>query len=215
MTTLNADGLIFDLNGTIVDDMPIHFKVWHQYLRNNGSDATFEEVLVHTSGQSSYEIIRHFFGEARTDQECFDMGNEKEALYREIYEPEPLAGLLDLLAAASERQLPMAVVTSANRPNASHVLDTLDLRRYFDIVVTLEDVHHHKPDPEALLKAAAHIGVTPSRCIVFEDTLTGLEAARRANMHAVAMLTTLEPDRVAHFPHLLTAVPDYTTLRLT
>jgi beta-phosphoglucomutase-like phosphatase (HAD superfamily) len=108
----------------------------------------------------------------------------------------------------------MAVASAASPDNIPFILDELDLRRYFKVVVGGHDVKHGKPNPEIFLKSAQMLGVESASCLVFEDALGGIEAARRAGMDAVMICTTIDAQEVAGQPHVLRAVPDFTHLDL-
>jgi HAD superfamily hydrolase (TIGR01509 family) len=143
-------------------------------------------------------------------------GNRKEDLYRERFAccRKPLPGLLHLLEQATTMGLPMAVATAAQPANINFILDHLALRRYFKTVVGGTDVQHGKPDPEIFLKSAQILGCEPASCLVFEDALGGIEAARRAGMNAVMICTTIDTQEVAGISHVVCAVPDFTHLDL-
>jgi beta-phosphoglucomutase-like phosphatase (HAD superfamily) len=108
----------------------------------------------------------------------------------------------------------MAVATASPPENISFILDELNLRRYFTAVVGGHDVQFGKPNPEIFLKSAQTLGIEPAHCLVFEDALGGIEAARRAGMDAVMICTTIPAQEVAGQAHVLCAVPDFTHLDL-
>jgi beta-phosphoglucomutase-like phosphatase (HAD superfamily) len=108
----------------------------------------------------------------------------------------------------------MAVASASPPENVSFILDELNLQSYFKAVLTGQDVQHGKPDPEIFLKSARELEVAPSECLVFEDGLHGIEAARGANMDAVLITTTLDAGEVAGQTHVICAVPDFTYLDL-
>ncbi len=208
--------LIFDMDGTLVHNMPIHNQAWSDTLAEAGIQIDLDEFNRATTGKKNVEILRMMFGREITDAELAYWSARKEALYRERYAccREPLPGLLRLLEQAHALKLPMAVATAAPPENVSFILDDLDLRRHFKAVVGAHQVKNGKPDPEIFLKAAETLGAKPQSCLVFEDALAGIEAARRAGMDAVLLCTTIEPHEVEGQPHVLRAVPDFTHLDL-
>jgi len=127
---------------------------------------------------------------------------------------EPLPGLLPLLERAWALGLPMAIASASPPENISFILDELHLRPYFKVVISGQDVQYGKPNPEIFLRSAKAMEVEPSACLVFEDGLHGIEAARRAHMDAVLVCTTLDARDVAGQMHVLQAVPDFTYLNL-
>jgi beta-phosphoglucomutase family hydrolase len=184
-------GLIFDLDGVIVDSNPIHSKIWRVYLRRYGIEAPgdFDQKMF---GRRNDEIVRKVFGANLNSAEIIRHGAAKEALYREVMGPVLKEHLVPGLVAFLERHnsVPMGVATNAEPANADFVLDTAGVRQYFRAVVDGDDVSRPKPDPEIYLRAAELLGLPPANCIVFEDSLTGVEAARAACSRVVALKTT-------------------------
>jgi beta-phosphoglucomutase family hydrolase len=213
---MKYSALIFDMDGTLVHNMPIHNQAWHDTLAEAGVQIDLDEFNRATTGKKTPEILRMMLGPQLSDSEMAYWGERKEALYRERFAccREPLPGLLHLLEQAHILGIPMAVASAAPPDNIPFILDELDLRRHFQAVVGGHDVQHGKPDPEIFLKSARILGVEPARCLVFEDALAGIEAARRAGMEAVMICTTIDADEVAGQPHVLCAVPDFTYLDL-
>jgi beta-phosphoglucomutase len=208
--------LIFDMDGTLVHNMPTHNQAWQDTLAEAGVQIDKDEFNRATTGKKNDEILRRMLGPQLSDSEIVYWSERKEALYRERFAccREPLPGLLHLLEQAHSLGLPMAVASAAPPDNIDFILDELDLRRHFNAVVGGRDVLHGKPDPEIFLKSAKTLGMEPQNCLVFEDALTGIEAARRAGMDAVMICTTIDAQEVADQPHVLCAVPDFTYLDL-
>jgi len=213
---MKNNALIFDMDGTLVHNMHYHNQAWKDTLAEAGVQIDLDEFHRATSGKIGQEIIRIFLGAQLSDAQVDYWFQRKEALYRERYAccREPLPGLLALLEQARALGLPMAVATAAPPDNISFVLDELDLRRYFNVVIGGHQIERGKPDPEIFLKAAQEMGLQPAACLVFEDALGGIEAARRAGMPAILICTTMAPEDVAGMPHVLMAVPDFTHIDL-
>jgi beta-phosphoglucomutase len=210
--------LIFDMDGTLVHNMPIHNQALLDTLAEAGiqTPIDLEEFYRSIYGKKTEEVLRLVLGPQASESEIAYWGERKEILYRERFAccREPLAGLLHLLEQAQSLGIPMAVASAAPPENISFILDDLDLRRFFKAVVSGQDVKHGKPHPEIFLKSARIMGVEPEGCVVFEDALSGIEAARRAGMEAVMICTTIDAQEVAGQPHVLRAVPDFTHLDL-
>lgn len=213
---MRYDALIFDMDGTLVHNMPVHNQAWSDTLAEAGIQIDLETFNRLTTGKKNSEILQMMLGPALSEEEIAYWSARKETRYRERFAccREPLPGLLAFLEQAHALNLPMAVATAAPPENVTFILDEMDLRRHFRAVVGAEDVRNGKPDPEIFLKAAAALGVRPERCLVFEDALAGIEAARRAGMDAVFLCTTLTASDVEGQPHVLRAVPDFTHLHL-
>jgi beta-phosphoglucomutase len=205
---------IFDMDGTIVDNMAFHTKSWLEFFERRGkvydADAFFRE----TAGAQGREILRERLGSDIPDDEIAVLAQEKDALYRDMYAPHRAAiqGFEDFVTQADARGVALAVATSAPPKNIVFTLDELDLRRHFAAVVGAADVKQGKPHPDVFLKAAEKLGVDPANCIVFEDAPMGVEAARRAGMRAVVITTTLPAEAFGEFDNVIAIVGDYDEL---
>jgi len=213
---MRYNALIFDMDGTLVHNMHIHNQAWQDTLAEAGVQIDLDEFNRKTTGMKTREILHMMLGSSLSDAETTYWGDRKEALYRKRYACclEPLPGLLPFLEQAFNLGMPMAVASAAPPENIAFVLDGLNIRRYFRAIVGGADVQFGKPHPEIFLKTSSALGVEPSMCLVFEDALGGIEAARLAGSDAVMICTTIAPHEVAGLPHVLHAVPDFTHLDL-
>ena len=214
MSGMTYKALIFDMDGTIVHNMPTHNQAWQDTLAEAGVLIDQDEFHRRTSGQKNQEILRLMLGEHLTDAEIAHWTERKETLYRERFSCciEPVPGLIELLEAATKRGVPMAVASAAPPENLSFILDGLEIRGYFNAIVGGDDVVNGKPFPDIFLKAAEMLGQQPADCLVFEDALGGIEAARRAGMDAIAVLTTLHRKEVEHLPNVRKVAVDFSLL---
>lgn len=209
-----ARAFIFDMDGTIVDNMAYHTKSWLEFFARRGKTYEADAFFRETAGAQGREILRARLGDDVTDEQIAALALEKDALYREMYGPHraAIAGLERFVTQADARGIRLAVATSAPPLNIVFTLDELDLRRHFHAVVGAADVKHGKPHPDVFLKAAERLGVDPRDCIVFEDAPMGVEAARRAGMRAVAITTTLPHDAFREYDNVIQVVNDYADL---
>ena len=207
---------IFDMDGTIVDNMAFHTQSWITFFQRRGKDIDADEFFRTTAGRQGKEIIRSHMGEHLLDDEVLTLNEEKEAVYRELYEPhrKTVAGFDELIASARDSSVVLAVATAAPNANIVFTLDGLDLRRHFDAVVGAADVARGKPHPDVFLLAAERCGVLPEDCIVFEDAPLGVEAARRAGMKAVVLTTTLPAEAFAEFDNVIHIASDFSQLTI-
>jgi beta-phosphoglucomutase len=201
---------IFDMDGTLVDNMRFHRLAWQKLLDENGISMRAEEFLVNTAGKTNREIVPTIFPEA-TAEEGLKLAERKEVLYRELYgvERRPLPGVEDFLDAARSIGIRLAVATAAPPVNVAFILDGLKLRRYFEVVTNSSEVSHGKPDPEIFLLTAAKLGIEPADCLVFEDALNGFEAAARAGMRSVGLATVNSPATIIEQPSVVAAYRDF------
>ncbi len=207
---------VFDMDGTIVDNMAFHTKSWLAFFERRGQAHDADEFFKATAGRQGKEIMRAYLGEHLTDAEIPVLDDEKESLYRELYAPhrKTVDGFDDLVNQAKLRGVALAVATAAPNANITFTLDGLDLRRHFDAVVGAADVARGKPNPDVFLKAAERCGVAPEHCIVFEDAPLGVEAARRAGMRAVVLTTTLPAAAFAEFDNVIHIASDFSELTI-
>ena len=209
-------GIIFDLDGTMVDNMMIHHKAWQRKLHALGLELTLEEVMDQIHGINE-EIIKRIFGDRFNDQERAQISWEKEAAYREIFKDQLqlIAGLPEFLVHLSQQSLPMAIGTAAPPENVDFVLDSLNIRSYFDSVLHSKNVSNGKPDPEIFLSCSQHMGIPIEDCVVFEDSLVGAQTALNAGCPAVIVTTTHKQEEFAHFPHIIKFINNYQGLQLS
>jgi len=188
---------IFDMDGTLVDNMRFHTEAWRTLIEENGYEFTERKFLVETAGQTNREIIPGVFG-SMSNERLSELALRKEELYREAYLPHrtPVAGLIGFLNATRDLGIKMAVSTAASPANMAFILDGLELRKYFGAITTAADVKRGKPDPEIFLISAANVGVEPKNSIVFEDAFFGFEAAQRAGMKAIGISTVNPYDEI-------------------
>lgn len=206
-------GIIFDMDGTMVDNMMIHHRAWQRKLAELGLDMPLAEVKEKIHG-INIEILERLFGDRYSPADRVRISDEKEEAYRNIFFPEMklIDGLMDFLQEMHQAGIPMAVGTAAPGNNANFVVDSLNIRDYFTGVFHAGDVQNGKPDPEVFEKAAASMGLDSSECLIFEDTVTGAEAAKRANAQAIIITTTHAPSEFAHFNHILMFIDNYVNL---
>ena len=185
-------GLIFDLDGVVVDSMPLHTHAWLRYLAQLGVPG--EEIAARMHGRRNDEIVRDFMGTDAPDQVISEHGAAKERLFREMMGENLLRSLIPGVAdfLARTEGLPVALATNAEPANVNFVLDGADLRRWFRAIVDGSQVRNAKPAPDVYLTAAGRLGVDPRNCIVFEDSPPGIAAARAAGMRVVGILSHAE-----------------------
>ncbi|MBI4890345.1 MAG: HAD family phosphatase [Acidobacteria bacterium] len=209
-----APGLafLFDMDGVLIESTDIHTEAWEIYLRRHGIDPA--GVMAKMLGKRNDDIVRSLWGGQLSAEENFRHGADKEVLYRElmtpVFEEHVVKGAREFINAAAARGIPCALGTNAEPANASYVLERTGLLNCFRAVVDGHQAKHPKPDPEVYLTAAARLGVDPRNCVVFEDSPGGMQAARSAGAHVVALLTTLDQAPAADL-----AVPDFLDPRLS
>lgn len=179
-----ADALIFDMDGTLVDTMPLHYIAWQQvaeHYRLPFSKPRFYQL----GGVPTFETLQILSAEAGLEIDLQAAKAMKEGLSRALMsEATPIAETLAIVQQFYGNK-PLAIATGSSRAGAQMLLGQLELAHYFDALVTADDVARHKPAPDVFLAAAQRLNVAPERCVAFEDTDIGIEAILSAGMSAV------------------------------
>ena len=180
---------IFDMDGVIIDSHPIHKKTWRKFLKLLGKEISEEDLNFVMEGRKREEILRHFLGEL-SDEEVRLLGHQKEQLFREeAADIKVIEGLHDFLAQLSEAEIKLGVASSGSESRVNYVLDSLHLRHYFGAIVTGDQVAIGKPDPTIFHVACNRLRVRPTETLVFEDSVSGVRAAKVADMRCVGVAT--------------------------
>ncbi|MFC4210729.1 HAD family hydrolase [Pedobacter lithocola] len=203
--------LIFDLNGTVIDDMEFHNKAWQSILKELGADLSYAEVKKQMYGKND-ELLNRVFGEGYfTQQRLDEISIEKEKIYQVAFLPylKLINGLDKILETANEANIPMAIGSAAIPFNINYVLDGLHIQEYFNAIVSADEVKISKPNPETFIKCAEKMGVNPKDCLVFEDAPKGVEAAKNADMPCIVLNTTHNENDFKNYDNVLKVVKDY------
>lgn len=190
--------VIFDMDGVLIDSNPFHLRKWVDLLTEHKipfDPATLPEKLF---GKRNDTAFREFFGPGLTGAEIQRLSEELEERFRRAFKPHarPLPGLARLIEECHQAGVPMAVASSAMAKNVEFIVDALGFRRYFQCLVSGDEVTHPKPDPEIYLKAAGRLALPPGNCLAFEDSFVGIEAAKRAAMKCVGIASTFPAEEL-------------------
>jgi beta-phosphoglucomutase len=193
--------VIFDIDGTIVDNMHLHAEAFAVFAERHGLPPLTKEDRARLDGRRNSEIFPILFKRDVPRDEWLAYEHEKESLYRELSRGRllPMKGLHALIDRLKEEGIPVALATSAPQPNVTHTLAELDLTDAFSIIVRGDEVARGKPAPDVFIEAARRLGVAAADCLVFEDAPMGIEAAHAAGMRVVALTTSFQ---AAHFEQL-------------
>jgi beta-phosphoglucomutase len=180
--------VLWDVDGTLVDTAEMHFQAWERMAKEMGRPFTREDFAA-TFGRRNPEIIRFLFRQEFTDQEVRDIGERKENYYRAEAEKGVtlLPGVLNLLEGFRRLGVRQAVGSSAPRANVDLILRITGASEYLKEIVGMEDTQRGKPDPQVFLVAAEKLGIRPEHCIVLEDAIAGVQAAKAGGMKCLAV----------------------------
>lgn len=200
------------MNGTIIDDMAFHASAWHELLvKDLGCDIDIQRVWKEMYGKNRDMFIRVLGEGVLSEKEMEDWSLEKERRYQKIYGPqiEAIDGFLIFLDYLKNKGFRIALGTAAIPFNVDFVLESLQIKDYFDAVISAAEVEFSKPHPETFIKCAELLAIPEDACVVFEDSPKGVEAAQRAGMKSI-VLTTMHPkEDFSEFNNILGFIENY------
>jgi beta-phosphoglucomutase len=205
-------GMIFDMDGVVVDNHKYHYLAWTEFCRRHDFPLTREIYRDRFNGKTNVDIFRIIFDDV-TETQIKKYADEKEGLYQEHYRPHmrPLTGLVDFLDYLKQSGFKTALGTSAPPQNVSFILDGLDLRDYFEVIVDGSQVERGKPDPQIYQRCVEKLGLASEECVVFEDSLAGLEAGEGAGCLIIGVATSHTAAELA--PKTKLIMPDFSEAR--
>lgn len=188
--------IIFDMDGVVIDNYKYHERAWRLFA--DKYDLKFDDFKKKVFGGTNKDHLQTLFGKVLSKDELNEFANEKESLYRNLYAPyiKPINGLKEFLIALRLNEIPIALATSAPLKNVQFVLEKTKLESYFQVIIDATMVEKGKPDPEVFLKAADKLKIPANNCVVIEDSIHGIKAAKRAGMKVVAIATTLSANEI-------------------
>ena len=193
--------------------MPIHKHAWREFCARKNIVLTDDDFRNKVSGLRNDQICKNLFGYDISDEDIEAYAAEKEAVYREIYKPyiKEVPGLTNVLERLKEKNLKLAIATTAPKENRKFVLEALNMQDSFDIILGEEDVQKGKPNPEIYLKTAGLLKVDPTTCLVFEDSPVGVASAKNAGMTVVGITTSHSAEELKDADII---IEDFTELEL-
>jgi beta-phosphoglucomutase len=180
-------GVIFDMDGVIIDSHPAHREAWKTFLRTLDKTVSDTELDFVLDGRKRSEILRHFLGEL-SDSEVLELGNRKDELFRKAaLQVKPIPGVIELIDGLRGARIATAVATSASESRTRSTLDSLGLADKFDVLVTGDDVTLGKPDPSVYRLACRRLSIAPSDTLAIEDAESGIQAANGAAISCIGV----------------------------
>jgi beta-phosphoglucomutase len=213
--TKRIKAFLFDLNGTMIDDMQYHIIAWHRILNDLGADISLERMKEECYGKN-HELLERTFPGRFTVEEKDKMSYAKEEAYQKAFKPKLklMNGLEIFLRQAKQHDIKMAIGSAAIMFNLDFVLDNLFIRHYFDVLISADDVSNSKPHPETYLKCADALAMKPHECLVFEDAPKGVECAVNANMKAIVIKGTHEMHEFQRYNNIIQYIDSYSELSI-
>ncbi len=207
---------LFDLNGTMIDDVRYHINAWYRILNELGANISLERAKEECYGKNQ-ELLERIFPHRFSQEEKDKISIEKEIQYQREFKPHLrlIDGLETLLKNAKRDNIKMAIGSAAIRSNIDFVIDGLSIRGYFDTIVSADDVKHSKPDPETYNACASQLGIAPQDCLVFEDAPKGAECAGNAGMDCIIITTLHQRGEFARYDNILRFIDDYNNFTLS
>jgi len=208
---MSTIAFIFDMDGVIIDSNPFHKVALHQFCEKYGYHLTEEQLRNKIYGRTNKQWITNLFERELSPKELHEFAEEKEGLFRDLYQHDikALAGLNQFLIKMDELNLSRAIGTSAPRSNVDFVMEKIKLSQYFPTILDDSFVENGKPNPEIYIKCAAALGYSPSRCVVFEDSISGVTAGKAAGTKVVGVATTHTHEELAETDYI---IDDFTDL---
>ncbi len=212
---IKPKAFIFDMNGTMINDMSYHIKAWRDIVNGLGANLTMEEMKAECYGKSG-EMMDRIFPGRFTQEEKDVIEMDKEQAYQDVYRTEMklIDGLQELMDKAQTANIAIGIGSAAITFNVNYILDGLNIRPYFKGIVSASNVTISKPHPETFLKCAALLGVNPAECVVFEDAPKGVEAALNAGMPCVVITTMHTKEEFSQYSNIVCFIEDYTDPQL-
>jgi len=197
MSSPRLEAVIWDMDGVIADTLDYHYRAWRDIFKERGITFTIAEFMPYF-GRRHDTIIRAVLGDTLSPVEMEALSAKKQALYRRMVEPNviPLPGAVELIRALNKSKIKTAIGTSAVPDNVNVIIRGLGIEKCFQAIAYGTEVPEGKPSPDIFLLAAKKLGVKPAGCVVFEDAIAGVAAAKAGGMKCVAVTNTHPADKL-------------------
>ncbi len=206
---------IFDMDGTLVNNTPYHYQAWQQLFKKyDMPELSRETYLTNISGVPILNTLKKYFGDDTDEAKMKQLIKEKKDFYEADFTPflRPINALETFLFALKNAGVKIALATSSSMEDVDFIFGTMHIRQYFDAIIIGSMVSEPKPSPQIFLKAAEHLNALPEKCVVFEDSISGLKAGRNAGMKVVGITTAHPAETVTKLADLV--INDYADIDL-
>lgn len=213
--TENISAIIFDMDGTLVDNIPYHKEAWIKFLKKHKINLDPDQFEAQNHGTID-QMIKRFFGSNTALKEVKKLGQEKESLYRTIYKDniKEVEGLTAFLKELKSKNIKIALATNCDSPNIDFVLDRLHIRKYFDIIIGGHQVANGKPHPEIYNSVLKKLAIKNNQVIAFEDSKGGIESALKAGIEVAGITTSYKSDKLLEYG-CFQVIHDFTQIQIS
>ena len=208
--------IIFDLDGTLVDSLPYHHESWRIFFKKNNIEKNdFNEIYKNYKGGGTLELMTSVFGDIYTKDELEKMSDDKEVIFRDIYRSKifPINGLRKFLDNLKKNNILLSIGSNAIRKNVLMTIKELGITNYFSSIICGDEVSKGKPDPEMYIKTLSNLKVNKNECIIFEDSIEGVTAAKNANIKAIGV-TSSQSSEILKSVGAFKTIEDYTKISI-
>ena len=184
-------GIIFDMDGTIVDSLPYHYKAWKIFFNENKVE-NFSEKLKDYKGGGTLDLMTAVYGDKYSSKELKIMVDDKEIIFREIYKNNvvPIMGFMDMFELIKSKKILVGIASNAIRKNVKMILNELKIYEKFDSIICGDEVKRGKPNPEMFNKTVSRFKLKKKECLIFEDSLEGVSAAVNSEVDVIGITSS-------------------------
>ena len=208
--------IIFDVDGTLVDSLPYHHESWRIFFKNNNLEENdFNEILKEYKGGGTLELMTSVFGDMYTKDELKTMTDDKEIIFRDIYKSKisAIEGLKKFLDNLKENNILLSIGSNAIRKNVLMTIEELSITNYFSYIICGDEVSKGKPDPEMYIKTLSNLNIRKDECVIFEDSIEGVTAAKNADIKAIGV-TSSQSSEILKSVGAFKTIENYTTINV-
>lgn len=208
-------GIIFDMDGTIVDSLPYHYEAWKIFFNENKVE-NFSEKLNEYKGGGTLDLMRTVYGNQYSKKELKKMSEDKEKIFRKIYKGEikQILGFKKFLGELKSKDIMIGLASNAIRKNVSMIINELEIYDYFDSIICGDEVINGKPNPEMFNETIDRFNINKDECLIFEDSLEGILAAKNSGVKVIG-ITSSSSNKVLKDAGCVMSISDYLDFKLS